>query len=109
MSDHLPRSVISFLRSYVDHIVKLRFLLVMHRAPSQVTSVPMAARELEVPKSQVRDMANELAEDGLVRISADRLELAPRSIEDRLAISDLAFWYTRDRAVLHEVLRALGR
>lgn len=108
-ADLPPRGVVSFLREHVDHVVKLRFLLVLHGAPSGMSSVPIAARALEVPKSQVRDMANELANDGLLRISADQLELAPRSIEDRLAIADLATWYAQDRAVILEVLRVLGR
>ena len=109
MTAHLPRGVVAFLREHVDHVVKLRFLLVMHDAPSGMSSVPFAARALEVPKSQVRDMANELADDGLLRVSADRLELAPKSISDRLAIADLATWYAQDRGVILEVLRVLGR
>ena len=105
----LPTSVIAFLRSHVDHLVKLELLLVLHGAPSGTTSVPIVARELDVPKRQVRDMANELVEEDLVRVSSDRIELAPRSIDDRLAIADLATWYVRDREVIVDVLKALGR
>lgn len=105
----LPRSVIAFLRAHVDHIVKLRLLLVLHAAPGTTISLQSAARELEIPRRQVRDMANELADDGLVRVSLDQLELAPSTIDDRLAIADLATWYSRDRALVLDVLRALGR
>ena len=105
----VPRNVIGFLRAHVDHVVKLRFVVLLHRSAGVTTSVQVAARALEVPRSQVRDMANELACDGLVRISGDTLELVPPSIDDRLAIADLASWYTQDRAPILELLRELGR
>jgi hypothetical protein len=66
------------------------------------------SRLLDVPKGQVRDMANELVDQGVMRVSADQLELA-LSIESRLALSDLASWYTRDRGAVLAALRALGR
>jgi DNA-binding IclR family transcriptional regulator len=108
-STKLPMSVIAFLRTHVDHIVKLKFLVTLHCAPGGATSVSLVARALDVPKSQVRDMAAELADDNLVRVSTDHLELAPTSIDDRLAIADLASWYERDRGLVLDVLRALGR
>ena len=107
--NQLPSSVVAFLRAHVDHIVKLKFLLALHGAPSCTVSVPNVAHVLDIPKNQVRDMANELAEAGLLRISAEQLELTPPSIDDRLAISDLATWYVRDRKLVLDVLRALGR
>ena len=109
MEAALPRSVIAFLRSHIDHVVKLKFLVLLHGAPSGTLSVGIAARTLDVPRRQVRDMANELADDQLVRVSTDQLELAPSAIEDRLAIADLAHWYAHDRTVVFDVLRALGR
>jgi DNA-binding IclR family transcriptional regulator len=105
----VPKSVIGFLRDHVDHIEKLRLVLALHRAVGGTLSVQNAARELDIPKSQIRDMANELAQDGLVRISVDQLELAPTSIEDRLAIADLADWYAHERKSVLDVLRAWGR
>ena len=108
-STELPKSVVAFLRTHVDHIVKLKFLVTLHSAPGGTTSVSLIARALDVPKSQVRDMANELADDKIVRVSTDYLELAPTSIDDRLAIADLASWYERDRSLVVDVLRALGR
>ena len=74
-----------------------------------MTYVQTAARTLDIPKSQIRGMANELADDGLVRVSAEFLELAPASIDDRLAIADLAVWCAHDPALILDVLRALGR
>jgi hypothetical protein len=105
----LPPSAIGFLRAHVDHIVKLRFLLLLHEAPSSTISVGIGARSLDVPRRQVRDMAHELADDGIVRVSNDEIELAPSSIEDRLSIAEIASWYARDRGVVLEVLRGLGR
>jgi len=105
----LPRSVIAFLRTHVDHVVKLRFLLLLHRAPGGIIPVHVAARDLDIPKAQVRDMANELAADGLVRATPDEIELVPRSIDDRLALEDLVRWYESDRSLVLEVLRAMGR
>jgi len=105
----LPMSVVAFMRAHVDHVVKLRFLVTLHSAPGGTTSVALAARELDVPKSQVRDMANELAHDELVRVSTDYLEPAPTTIDDRLAIADLASWNERDRDLVLDVLRVLGR
>ena len=105
----LPMSVIAFLRTHVDHIVKLRFLVTLHGAPDGATTVWLVARVLDVTRSQVRDMANELADGNLVRVSTDYLELAPTSIDDRLAIADLASWYERERSVVLDALRALGR
>jgi hypothetical protein len=107
-STEVPRAVISFLREHVDHIVKLKFLLLMHSAPSGTSNVAFMAHDLDVPKAQVRDMANELVSDGLMRVIGDQLELA-LSIDERLALSDLASWYTRDRTAVLEVLRVLGR
>ncbi len=105
----LPRSVVSFVRAHVDHVVKLQFLLVMHSAPNGTTSMRAMAQTLDVPKAQVRDMANELVDEGLLRISAEQLELAPRTIDERLALSDLADSYARDRdAVLELVQTARG-
>ena len=105
----LPTSVIALLRAHVDHLVKLRFLIVLHSAPGGSSSISLVAPALDVSRSQVRDMANELADDGLVRVSTDSLELAPSSIDERLAIADLATWYERDRSRVLDVLRALGR
>jgi DNA-binding IclR family transcriptional regulator len=105
----LPRSVLGFLREHVDHVVKLRFLLVLHSAPSGTTTFGLVARAIDVPKRQIRDMANELLEEGLVRVSAEHIELAPRSIDDRLAISDLADCYAKKRDAVMEAMRALGR
>ena len=105
----LPISVIAFMRAHVDHVVKLKFLVTLHSAPGGTTSVALVARVLDVPKSQVRDMANELADGNLVRVSTEYLELAPASIADRLAIADLASWYARDRNIVLDVLRTLGR
>jgi hypothetical protein len=108
-SAHLPSSVIAFLNQHVDHIVKLEFLLTVHGAPSSTTTVPLAARQLDVSKSQIRAMADELADEGLLRVSSDRLELAPINVEDRRAISHLAFSYQRDRELVLQVLKVMGR
>ncbi len=106
---HLPRNVIAFVHDHVDHEVKLDFILNLHRAPGGSSSVAFVARELDIPKSQVRDMANELVEAGLARVSKDRLELAPASIDDRLAIAELASCSVRARSIVLDLLRALGR
>jgi hypothetical protein len=54
-------------------------------------------------------MANELAAERLVAVTESQLELAPPTIDDRLAIADLATWYARDRNLVYDVLRELGR
>jgi hypothetical protein len=105
----LPRNVVTFLRTHVDHSIKLRFLLALHSAPSGATSLSLFARAVDVPKNQIRDMAHELAADVLVRVSHEQIELAPMAIEDRLAIADLVDWYRRDRDTVMGALRALGR
>jgi hypothetical protein len=105
----LPSSVVAFMRAHVDHVGTLKLLVTLHSAPGGTTSVALAAAALDLSKSQVRDMANELADDNLVRVTTDYLELAPTSIADRLAIADLASWYERDRNLVLDVLRALGR
>jgi DNA-binding IclR family transcriptional regulator len=105
----LPRSVIGFLRAYVDHIEKLKLLLALYRAAGRTVSVYTVARELDLPRLQVRDMANELADDGLVCVAGDELELAPTSKADRLAIADLATAYAERRHVIHDTLRELRR
>lgn len=107
--DQLPRSALSFLRTHVDHVVKLRFLLFLHSAPNGTSTIGSAARALQVSKRQVRDMADELAGDRLLRVTDETLELAPASIEDRLAIADLADSYSQDRNLVLDALRALGR
>ncbi len=71
--------------------------------------MPMVARSLAIPTSQAREMARELSEEGLVRISVGQVELAPMSIDDRLAIADLASWYDQHRSLVLQVLRAMGR
>lgn len=109
MISNLPHSVVAFLRAHVDHVVKLRLLVTLHHASRSTSSISFVARAFHVTRSQVRDMANELADDGLVRVSMDDVELAPTSIDDRLAIADVATWYERDRAQVLDVLRVLGR
>lgn len=54
-------------------------------------------------------MAAELAAAQLIHVADNQLELAPSSIDDRLAIADLASWYARDRNLVLDVLRELGR
>ena len=103
----LPRSVILFLRAHVDHPVKLRFLLMLHAAPNGTATLKAMALALDVPKSQVRDMANELVDDGLLRVAADKVELAPTTIDDRLALAELAEAYARDRRAVLELLAAM--
>jgi DNA-binding IclR family transcriptional regulator len=105
----LPRAVVTFLRTHVDHVVKLKFLVAMHSAPSGTTTISFVARSLDVPKAQVRDMANELAEEGLLRVSSEQLELAPHSIDERLALAELADWYVRNRSAVLDAMHALGR
>lgn len=108
MSD-VSQNVVAFLNNHVDHVVKLEFLLAVHAAPSATTTVPTAARMLDIPRSQVRAMADELAGEGVLRVSSDRIELAPASVDVRLAVSDLASIYHRDRQCVLDVLRSLGR
>ena len=103
----LPRSVISFVRAHVDHEVKLRFLLALHSAPNGSSNVKSMAHALDVPKAQVRDMANELIDEGLLRMAAEQLELAPASIEERLALAELADSYAQNRGAVLELLAAL--
>lgn len=105
----LPRSVISFVRVHVDHVVKLQFLLGVHSAPNGTTSISAIARILDVPKAQVRDMANELAGEGVLRVSAERVELTPRTIDERLALADLADAYARNREAVLDLLKMLRR
>jgi hypothetical protein len=105
----IPRSVVAFLNEHVDHVVKLEFLLVVHAAPQSTTTVPDAARSLDVSRQQIRAMAEELATEGILRVSANFIELAPRELEDRWAIADLAHTYRGNREVVLEVLRGLGR
>lgn len=102
-------SVVAFLRTHVGDVVKLRFLIVLHGVAGGTTSVGHIARVLDIPRSQVLDIAKELADDNLLRFSTDYLELAPTSIDDRLAIADLANCYARDRNAVLDVLRSLGR
>lgn len=108
-SEFLPRSVIAFLNQHVDHVVKLELLLAVHAAPGSTTTIPIAARQLDVSKSQVRAMADELADEGLLRVSSNCLVLAPTRVEDRWAITDLAITYHRRRDLVLQVLRTLGR
>lgn len=108
MSPQLPRNVLDFLVAHVDHRVKLELILLLQRA-SGATPVWIVASELELSKAQVRGMADELAHDGVVRFAGDRIELAPLSLETRLAILDLAIWCSIDRARVYHLLRSLGR
>jgi DNA-binding IclR family transcriptional regulator len=109
VSENVSRNVVEFLNMHVDHVVKLELLLAVHAAPSATTTIPTAARLLDISRGQVRAMADELAEEGVLRVSSDRIELAPASVEVRLAVSDLASIYHRDRQGVLDVLKALGR
>jgi hypothetical protein len=97
----------SFLVAHIDHRTKLDFILLMHRQAS--APLWIVASELGIPKPQVREMADELVLAGILRITGDKLELAPQSPEIRLAIVDLVTWYAIDRARVFHVLRSLGR
>jgi hypothetical protein len=108
-SDRLPRRVAAFVRTYVDHVVKLQFILMLNEAPNSTLSVAVVAQLLDIPKAQARDMAHELVVAGLARISSDLLELSPISINDRLAIADLAGWYAKEPGLILDALRRLGR
>lgn len=94
----------------MDSFEKLQLLLLLHNAPGGITSVPVAARLIDVSMSQVRRLATDLAEGGLVRHSkTDLIELAIGSIEERLALADLAQSYVKDRGVVLGRLAALKR
>lgn len=109
-SRQLPSSVVGFLRAYVDSLEKLMLLLLVHRAPSGTVSVPIAARLVNIPVSQARSIAGQLAEHGLVRVSRpESIELTVPSIDDRLALADLAVWYEQRRAIVLDALVAIGR
>jgi hypothetical protein len=96
--DPIPRSVIAFARTHVRHAPCARLLLLLHNAPGGGTSLTTVARTIDVPLERLRELAMALADAGFVRIiNNDRVELAPLSIERRLAIADLATWYARDR------------
>lgn len=105
----LPHSLISFIRTHVDHLPKLQLLLLLHGSPTGQTSFTALARLLDISKAQARDMANELAADELVRVSDHVVEFVPVRIDDRLAVAELAHWYRHDRRGVHDLLRALGR
>jgi hypothetical protein len=92
----------------VDHVVKLKFLLAMHSAQNGTSTVALLSRALEVSKGQVRDMANELIDERLLRRADDELELT-LNIEERMALANLASLYTRDRGAVLQLLQALGR
>lgn len=103
----LPNHLVAFLAAHIDHRVKLDLLLFLQRVGT--TPVWIAATELSVSKDQIRDMGRELARAGILRVEGDRLEVAPRTVEDRLAILDLVTWYTLDRTRIFQILRTLGR
>jgi DNA-binding GntR family transcriptional regulator len=105
---HIPRSVIAFLRDHVDHAVKLRLLVLLHAAPDATSRVPSLASILDASRAQVRDMANELAADGLVRVSGDEVQLAPASIDQRLAIAEVARSYASNRPALLSLLEVIS-
>jgi hypothetical protein len=98
----------SFVVAHVDHRLKLDLILLLHRRPGSIP-VWIVASDLELTKAQVREMATQLARDGIVQLAGDKLELAPNSPELRLTIVDLATWCTIDRARVLHVLRMLGR
>lgn len=108
-SARLPTHIVAFLHRHVDHVVKLEFLLAVHAAPSSATSLGRVARVLDVPRGQVRDMAHELASVGLMAVSVDEVRLASSSVDQRIALSDLASWYARERTLVLDVLRDFGR
>ncbi len=98
------------MRNYVDSLEKLMLLLLVHRAPSGTMSMVIAARLVNIPVSQARSIVGELAARGLVRITQpEQVELTVPSIEDRLALADLALWYEQNRAVVLDALVVLGR
>ncbi len=105
----LSRSAVTFVREHVDHVVKLQFLLGIHGAPDYASDVSSMARLLDVPKAQVRDMANELVGEGLLRVESDSLALTPRTVDDWVALSDLHSLYRRNQGAVLELLRVLQR
>ena len=104
----LPRAVTAFLKTHVGDMVQLKFLLTMHSAPGATMSISMMSRALDVPATRGRELAADAMRRGLVRVTGDQIELAPTTIDDRLALADLAYWYGRDRTVILDALRALG-
>jgi hypothetical protein len=102
----LPRNVIAFLCAHIDHVVKLKLVLYLHQNLGRGPSMATTSHVLGVSASQVRDMANELAADGLLRVSDDQLELVP-TIDDRLTLADLAAWYAIDSRLVIDILRAI--
>lgn len=108
MSCLVSRDAIAFLNLHVDHVVKLELVLNVHSSPSSTTTVVAIARELDVSRNQVRSMAQELADHGVVSLSSDRVQLTS-SVAERCAIADLAQAYRRDPAIVQDLLRAMGR
>lgn len=104
----LPRAVTAFMKAHVGDMVQLRFLLALHSAPGGITTVTAMSRATDITTAQVRQLAADAMRRGLVRVAGEQLELAPSTIDDRLALADLASWYTRDRSVVLDALRALG-
>ncbi|MBL9017069.1 MAG: hypothetical protein JNL83_22980 [Myxococcales bacterium] len=104
---HIPKSVIDFVQTYVDDVVELRLLVTLHGAPDGTQTVQRIALDLDLPAAQVRDAADDLVGDGLIRASSDQLQLAPSSISDRLALADLAGLYAADRAAVLGLLAAI--
>ena len=104
----LPRAVTAFLKTHIGDMVQLKFLLTMHSAPGAIMSIGMMSRALDVPPPRSRELASDAMKRGLVRVTGEQIELAPTTIDDRLALADLAYWYGRDRTVILDALRALG-
>jgi hypothetical protein len=107
---NLPLSIVAFLRTYVDSLDTLRFLLVVQCAPNGVAAIALVARLIDISKSHAHSVAGELAAHGLVRLLPnEQVEVSPIMAEDRIALADLAEWYVRDRDVIHHAMTALQR
>ncbi len=109
--ERLPASVVGFMKTYIDSLEMLMLLLLVHRAPSGTISVPIAARLVDIPIAETRAIARALADRALVRLSSqpELIELTLPSIDDRLALADLASCYEENRAVVLDALVAIVR
>ena len=110
--DEIPPDVRAFIAEYLDSVVQLETLLMLHGAPGQEWEAEDVARDLRIDRTWADGQLVGLCEQGLAACSdareggGRRYRYAPASAEVRAAVDGLARAYAERRVTVISLIFA---
>jgi DNA-binding IclR family transcriptional regulator len=100
VSTSISNALRKLLDDHVESFEKLELLMFLRRAPDGSSTIGELARSLDLGSDEVREIVAALVAGGLATRTDATVTLAPRTVEQRAALDELARIYEDDKITL---------